>query len=571
MERHTMKEPEKKPRRKPHGGFERLMVRIGMMVIQSLTVLWKIIWLFVSGIFRMFWYILCQIGSFFRFLAGAVRNAFTEHNSTAQKMFREVRRARKEDVRSFAAQLLRFIGMYIFGEHGILRTGFNYLMPVISVVFLIAVVRYGMGLDYAISVVCNGEELGIIESESDFEAAEAEVRQRISHAQEDADVHFTPIYTLKIVSGDDQYVSSQTIADKLLASSKESLAEAYGVYVDGEFIGAVANCQVISAAMDRALEEYAISLSDMVSEVYYTKKVEYQSGVYLTDTIATPSEILRILQSETESETRYTIQAEDSPQLVAAKCNMTMEELRELNPHMDRTFEEGGMLTVLTTSRYIPIAYTKNMTIMTYIDYASVEVETSALNLGAREVISRGVMGEKNSEVEITYIDGVESTRKVLSSAIVKEPVPEQIGIGTYSPEPASKETVFTGNGMFGWPVNGGYISDGYISDRNHKGIDIAAPYGTEIYAAEAGTVVAAGWNSGGYGNYVIIEHPNNYRTLYAHCSVVITYEGQQVEKGQLIAQVGSTGNSTGNHCHFEVRLNNICVNPGSFLRVNCD
>lgn len=569
MEKHTKHQPAKK--RRPHSGFERLMVRIGMMVIQSLSLLWKIIWLLVSGIFRMLWYTLCQIGSFFRLLGRTIRNAFTEHNSTARKMLREVRRSRKEGAKAFAAQILRFIGMYIFGEHGILRTGFNYLMPVVSVVFLIAVVQYGMGLDYAISVVCNGEELGIIESESDFEAAEAEVRQRISYADENTDVHFNPIYTLKIVSGDDQYVSSQTIADKLLATSKESLTEAYGVYVDGEFIGAVANYQVIAAAMDKALEEYALSLNDMVSEVYYTKKIEYQQGVYLTDTIATPSEIMRILRSETETESRYTIQSGDSPQLIAAKFDMTMEELQELNPHMDRNFEEGGMVKVLTTSRFIPIAYTKNMTVMTYIDYASVEVETSALNLGAREVISRGVMGEKNSEVEIIYIDGVESSRKVLSSAITKEPVPEQIGIGTYSPEPASKETVFTGNGMFGWPLNGGYISDGYISDRNHKGIDIAAPYGTEIYAAEGGTVVAAGWNSGGYGNYVIIEHPDNYRTLYAHCSVVIAYEGQQVEKGQLIAQVGSTGNSTGNHCHFEVRLNNICVNPGNFLRVNCD
>lgn len=566
-----MKKQNQKPVHKRRSGFERLMVRIGMMVMQSLTALWKILWLFVTGIFRMLWYVLCQIGSFFRFFGRGIRSGFTEHNSSARRMLVEVRRSRKQGGLAFIRQILRFIGMYIFGEHGILRTGFNYLMPVISVLFLIAVVQYGMGLDYAISVVCNGEELGIIESESQFEEAEAEVRQRITTAGEEPDVHFSPIYTLKIVSAEDQYISSQTIADKLLSSSNESLTNAYGVYVDGEFIGAVANASLVSAAMDRALSEYAANLSDMVSEVYYTKKVEYQEGVYLTDTIATPSQILKILKSETESETRYTIQEEDSPQLVAAKFNMTMEELTELNPHMDRDFAAGKMLTVLTTSRYIPIAYTKHMNVMTYIDYASVEVETSALNVGAREVIARGVMGEKMSEVAVTYIDGVESTRKVLSSAVTKEPVPEQIGIGTYSPEPASKTTVFTGNGMFGWPLNGGYISDGYISNRNHKGIDIAAPYGTEIYASEAGTVVAAGWNSGGYGNYVIIEHEDNYRTLYAHCSVVIAYEGQQVEKGQLIAQVGSTGNSTGNHCHFEVRLNNICVNPGSYLRVNCD
>lgn len=565
------KKQKQRPPRRRRSGFERLMVRIGMMVMQSLNALWTIVWLFITGIFRMLWYILCQIGSFFRFFGRSIRDSFTEHNRTARQKLAEVRRARSQGGLVFAGKIAGMIGNYIFGEHGILRTGFNYLMPVVSVAFLVAVVQYGTGLDYAISVVCNGEELGIIESESEFAEAEAEVRQRIASTEETVDVHFNPIYTLKIVSAEDQYVSSRTMADKLLASSDESLTNAYGVYVDGEFIGAVANSAFISAAMDRALADYAAKLSDMVSEVYYTKKIDYQEGIYLTDTLATPSEILKILKAETVSESRYTVQPEDSPQLVAAKFNMTMEQLEKENPHMSRTFGEGTVLTVLTTSRFIPIAYTKQMDVMTFIDYASVEVETSALNLGERKVISHGVMGEKISQVEVTYMDGVEHTRKVLSTAITKEPVPEQIGIGTYSPKPASTATVFTGNGMFGWPLNGGYISDGYISNRNHKGIDIAAPYGTEIYAAEGGTVVAAGWNSGGYGNYVIIEHPDNYRTLYGHCSVVIAYAGQQVEKGQLIAQVGSTGNSTGNHCHFEVRLNNICVDPGMFLRVNAD
>ncbi len=566
-----MKEHRKGHDRKRHSGFERLMVRIGMLVVHSLSALWGVIWALISGTFRMLWYVLRQIGSFFVMLGRGIRSGFSEHNRSAQDALREVRRSRKEGGLPFLRNILRLLGVYIFGEHGILRTGFNYLMPVVSVVFLIAIVQYGTGLDYAISVVCNGEELGIIAAESEFEAAEEEVRQRIGTAGDEADLNFNPTYTLKIVSENDQYVTSQSLADKLLANSNESLSEAYGVYVDGEFMGAVEEYESIEKAMDRSLADYATNLNDMVSEVYYTKKIEYQAGVYLTDTIIKSSEILKTLLSETESRTRYTIQSADSPQLIAAKFNMTMEELEKLNPHMDRSFQEGRMLTVLTTSRYIPIAYTKNMTVKSYIDYASVEVETSALNLGAREVLSHGVMGEKSSEVTITYIDGVETSRKVLSSAITKEPVPEQIGIGTYSPEPASKETVFQGNGMFGWPVNGGYISDGYISDRNHKGIDIAAPYGTEIYASGSGTVVAAGWNSGGYGNYVIIEHEDGYRTLYGHCSAVIAHEGQIVEKGQLIAKVGSTGNSTGNHCHFEVRMNNICVNPGNFLRVNAD
>ncbi len=567
-----MKEQRNSNRRKRPSGFERLMVRIGMMVMHSLSVVWNVIWAVVSGIFLMLWYMLRQIGNFFCLIGRGIRSAFTEHNRSAKQMLREVRHARRDGGLTFVMQILRFIGMYIFGEHGILRTSFNYIMPVLSVVFLIAIVQYGTGLEYAISVVCNGEELGIIASEDEFEQAEAEVRQRISTVdEEEADVNFNPVYTLKIVSEEDQYVTSHSLADKLIAGSQESLTEAYGIYVDGEFIGAVTDKAPIEKAMDRALADYATQLSDLVDEVYYNKSIEYREGLYLTESVAKTSDMLKKMLAEEETQSRYVIVSGDTPQLVADKFEMTLEELEALNPHMDRNFYEGGMLKVATVSRYIPIAYTKNLTIMSYIDYASVEVETAALNLGARKMLSKGVLGEKTSEVVITYVDGIENGREVISSAITKEPVPEQIGIGTYSPKPASAETVFTGNGKFGWPMNGGYISDGYISDRNHKGIDIAAPYGTEIYASEAGTVVAAGWNSGGYGYYVIIDHGDGYRTLYGHCSVVIAYEGQQVEKGQLIAKVGSTGNSTGNHLHYEVRLNNICVNPGHFLRVNAD
>ena len=104
------------------------------------------------------------------------------------------------------------------------------------------------------------------------------------------------------------------------------------------------------------------------------------------------------------------------------------------------------------------------------------------------------------------------------------------------------------------------------MSDRNHKGMDIAAPAGTDIYASDSGTVLEAGWNDGGYGNYVIIDHGNGYVTLYGHASEVFVSAGDTVEQGQLIAAVGTTGDSTGNHCHFEVRYGGEYLNPADFV-----
>ena len=102
---------------------------------------------------------------------------------------------------------------------------------------------------------------------------------------------------------------------------------------------------------------------------------------------------------------------------------------------------------------------------------------------------------------------------------------------------------------------------------RTHKGIDIGAPQGTTIVAAAAGTVTTSqyGYN-GGYGNYVIISHGNGISTLYGHCTSLLVNQGQYVSQGQAIATVGSTGSSTGNHLHLEIRVNGVAQNPQNYL-----
>ncbi|MEK7612729.1 MAG: M23 family metallopeptidase [Patescibacteria group bacterium] len=107
--------------------------------------------------------------------------------------------------------------------------------------------------------------------------------------------------------------------------------------------------------------------------------------------------------------------------------------------------------------------------------------------------------------------------------------------------------------GYYGWPVDGGVVTQGI---HGYNGIDIGARTGTSIFAAAAGTVIVArsGGYNGGYGSYVVVKHDNGTQTLYAHASAVLVSVGEQVSKGQPIAKVGSTGRSTGNHLHFEVR-----------------
>lgn len=118
------------------------------------------------------------------------------------------------------------------------------------------------------------------------------------------------------------------------------------------------------------------------------------------------------------------------------------------------------------------------------------------------------------------------------------------------------------------WPVRGS-ISSGFGTrwGKLHKGIDIAAPTGTDVHAFMAGTVTFSGWDNGGYGYLVIIKHSNGLSTYYGHNSKLLVKSGQNVDAGQHIADVGSTGDSTGPHCHFEIRKNGTPVNPIPYLK----
>ena len=122
------------------------------------------------------------------------------------------------------------------------------------------------------------------------------------------------------------------------------------------------------------------------------------------------------------------------------------------------------------------------------------------------------------------------------------------------------------------WPVMGpissyyGYrTSPGGIGSTFHEGVDIAGDYGTPISATAAGTVTKAGW-VGGYGYLVEVRHADGIVTRYGHNSAVLVYEGQHVDQGSMIALMGSTGNSTGPHCHYEVRIHGEAVDPMYFL-----
>ncbi len=119
------------------------------------------------------------------------------------------------------------------------------------------------------------------------------------------------------------------------------------------------------------------------------------------------------------------------------------------------------------------------------------------------------------------------------------------------------------GSGRFVWPTYG-WLTQGH--SVGHSALDIAAPAGSPVTAADRGRVIRAGWSSVGYGQFVVIDHNIDYLTLYAHLGTITVQEGQIVGKGQLLGTVGSTGNSTGPHLHFEIRDFGQRVDPLTLL-----
>ena len=545
-------------------GISSLLLRAGLSTVKFTAAL--LLWIFrtIMLIAAELFDLIKGLGRGLLWLFHDLTHSLRNRNQKNKELQIAVSKAKKEgDRRSYISALARFAASYLFGEGGICYTAFNYILPIISFAFLLGVIRYGLGLEYGINVEFNGKDIGIITEEAEFDRAEHEALQRIHYSSED-NIETSANFSLKIISENDRILTSEQLANKMLEASDEELAEAYGIYIDGEFIGAVPEKEPVEEALDEHLLTYHVDGN--VKDITYKNKIEYAKGIYLASSIVDTKETIRKLTSSVSKRVVYIAKPGDTAVKVCQKYNMNIADFRSLNPLFADDVKPGVMLNVKETESYLPIQYVIETEMLSLLKYETIEVETSSLNVGSRKVLVEGSNGEKHTTYEITYVDGIERSRKVISSKVTREPVVEEIGIGIYSAHPDSKDTVLTGTGEFGWPVNGGYISDPFLSDRNHKGLDIAAPGGTEIYAAADGVVIAAGWNSGGYGNVVQIAHDDGYQTVYGHMSSVLVSTDQEVRRGQLIGLVGTTGNSTGNHCHFEVRYLGVCKNPANYL-----
>ncbi len=207
------------------------------------------------------------------------------------------------------------------------------------------------------------------------------------------------------------------------------------------------------------------------------------------------------------------------------------------------------------------------------IPYETVTRENNQLPVGTRNVIQVGVAGSRNITEQVTYLNGIRQSSTQLENTVTQEPVQEIVEVGTQPVSSTSALTYqadgsITGTGTMIRPFAAGRVTSnyGYRGSEFHTGVDFAGSAGSDVVAADSGTVIWAG-AKGNYGNCVMISHGNGLVTLYAHNSQVEVSVGDAVSQGTVIAKVGSTGRSTGPHCHFEVRQYGQIQNPWNYIR----
>ena len=509
----------------------------------------------------------------FKKIGHALAHPFIRWHKAMKLSFSEIGRIRREKGKlAAAAAILRMVGRALFGKRGLAYSLFNYALPIICVAIFLNIVSYANSMTYSLKLTVNGDFVGYVANETVFTEAERIVQQRINYRDTSTEiVTFTPSYQLEM-TGQNSALTKYQLADKLLASMDEEIIHAYGLYIGNAFYGALTEKNKIDATLEELLDVYRTGAAN--EKVAFENPVRYEPGLYLTESIVNEDDIIETITAKKNVATYYTAVEGDSPIAITTKLGMTMSEFAALNPGFSESTMVyiGDKYLITQEEPFLAVTVTRTEVYDENTPYDTEYVNDSTRYQGSSRVTQDGVYGIDRVTADVSYINGVEVRRKELDRVTVSQPTSKIISLGTKAlPSSDVRVEQDVEVGQMYWPVggsNGGLISEmpyGYGGYYGHKGLDISANYGTPIYAADNGTVTLAKWY-GDFGNCVMIEHDNGIVTVYGHASYLHVYAGQRVTQGQQIADVGSTGRSTGNHLHFEVRINGVCMNPINYL-----
>ncbi len=329
--------------------------------------------------------------------------------------------------------------------------------------------------------------------------------------------------------------------DKVGVVSSESAANEVIRDVESHFASKAASVEQISVQP---------SLSKKIVEENKSKKIKIDSSEGIVNKILTGGVDVK----------EHHVVAGDTLWSIASSYGISIDQLKEMNPDKNLDLILPGDKVIISSTRpMVSVHVVQRVTTKESIEQSTRYESSAELYEDEEQVKEQGAAGVKKIVTRQTKENDRVIANEVISQEVIKEPVERVVVKGTKNrfryPLGGMISSPF---GMRIHPVTGAYSM--------HTGIDITGSYGATITASSGGRVSFTGYK-GGYGNTVIIDHGNGYKTLYAHCSSISVSVGTTVKQGQAIAAVGTSGVATGPHLHFEIIKNGSPIDPQSMLR----
>ena len=416
----------------------------------------------------------------------------------------------------------------------------------------------------AVTVSYKGETLEIVQDEAAAQRIAAKVEGLTAEALGDA-FHFD--------EGAIQYTSSLVRRSELgeidrlekeLTDEIGLVTYGYSLYIDDELVGSTQYAGAIEALLAQVQQT---SVSADTLSVDFVEDVRIVEGYVPTENLVNLGYIAEVINSTKTGEETYTVVRGDTWSEIEQDHGLDYGELLLLNPGYDiNRINIGDVLVLSKEVPYLTVTVTERQNYVEDVNYDILYQDDSSMYQGDTRVLVKGEYGKADIVADVEYVNGIETSRVVISQVMLSEPKPETRARGT------KERPSWMPTGSFRWPCSGRLTS--YFGYRNtgirgastyHQGIDIACAYGTTIVAADGGTVEYTGYK-GAMGYTVIINHGNGLKTYYEHCSSFAVSAGAHVYKGQAIAYVGRSGVASGAHCHFGVQKNGTYVNPLNYL-----
>ncbi len=371
-----------------------------------------------------------------------------------------------------------------------------------------------------------------------------------------------PMVTVRPIRWAKGYTTPANL-EQAIALRTSVVADASVINVDGKISIPVASTQIANQVLEevkRAFVDHQPGLQSATGE--FQENVSVEKKLMPLDQLRTPEQAVRLLLDGTERQEFITVSRGDSLWSIADARKTSIEELKKANPTIrEDEIKEGQTLKLVVAEPLINVKTVEVVNEETAIPFGVQTTYTDDLYTWETEVQREGASGTRAVVYEVTKINGEELSREQIDEKVITKPVDKIVARGT-------KVAPNRGTGAFAWPMHTGYVSSsyGWRDIGYHNGVDIAAPHGTPIYAADSGIVTFAGWDSSGLGYSITIDHRDGTVSRYGHMSAILVESEQGVTKGEAIGRVGNTGYSFGPHLHFEVFSNGARVNPMNYF-----